>query len=151
MSQQSEEPVQFTEAGCEVRSKLASWRRQAVRRCGILLFFSVCALILVIVYRLTPVRPCATFSVDEDCRFVLFSPDSKSLLTSGKEEWSKKHGPLRVWDVEHGVEDYSKGWPDRPRITSWNIERGKEQVSIESYLWTLTLLIARVWRRAGMG
>ena len=99
---QPDTPVQST-----VRSKSASWRRWAARLWGPVVLFSLCAVIFGIVYRLTPVRPYATLGVDEDCRFVLFSPDSRTLVTAGKEDFHGKTGPLRVWDVERGTIRFS--------------------------------------------
>ena len=90
-----------------VRSKSASWRRWATRLCGPVVLLSVCTVIFAVVYWLTPVRPYATLDVDKDCGFILFSPDSKTLLTAGTEDSAKKHGPLRLWDVEQGIERLS--------------------------------------------
>ncbi len=56
---------------------------------------------------LTPIQPYATLPVDARCSLRLFSPDSALLVTAGKHELGCCLGPLRVWDVERGVEQVS--------------------------------------------
>jgi WD40 repeat protein len=56
---------------------------------------------------LTPVNPYATLKVDDDCRLLLFSPDSSMLVTSGKQFLAPHEGPISVWDVAGGFERFS--------------------------------------------
>jgi hypothetical protein len=58
---------------------------------------------------LTPVKPYATLKVDDDCRLLLFSPDSSMLVTSGKE----CEVPIHIWDVAGAFERFSLGETDQ--------------------------------------
>jgi WD40 repeat protein len=50
-----------------------------------------------------PARPRTTLRPRVDCRFLRFSPDSKSMVTAGDEGFYSS-GPLQVWDVDSGKE-----------------------------------------------
>lgn len=100
----SGKPAQPMESEVPTGSKHALWW-SAGGRCVMLgVLFAV---ILAGVGWLTPLRPYATLYVGDNCRVVLFSPDSSMLVTAGKESSGRTAGPLRVWDVVGGYERFA--------------------------------------------
>jgi WD40 repeat protein len=55
----------------------------------------------------TPIYPRTTLRLPAECHFMQFLPDGRSLITAGKGEHPWMGGPIRVWDVEQGVERFS--------------------------------------------
>lgn len=58
------------------------------------------------VWRLTPYTPRLVLPLNSDCDFMLFSPDGKSLVTANY-HFPDRIGPLRVWDMDRGVERFA--------------------------------------------
>jgi WD40 repeat protein len=94
-----EKPIQAE--GQAVDKKPAGWRRWALRlRLPMVLVLSF-AFILAVVYWIAPIRPFATWNINDHILYLYFSPDCKVLI--GRSDY----GPLHCWDVEKGLERFS--------------------------------------------
>ena len=62
---------------------------------------------------LTPVKPYAKLELKEASEFILFSPDSATILSANTQGFNKA-GPVRIWDVQSGAERFSvaENWND---------------------------------------
>ncbi len=55
----------------------------------------------------TPIEPYASLNLRDECGPLLFSPDGTMLVTSGKKDFGRSAGPLRVWDAVQGQERFA--------------------------------------------
>jgi WD40 repeat protein len=62
--------------------------------------------ILPAAYSYETIRPYAVLDIGNEGHFICFSPDGKSLITAGKDDFSTHAGPLRMWDLERGLERF---------------------------------------------
>lgn len=86
-------------------SSTSLWWRSYRRQCIMLvLLFSV---VFVATWWLTPIEPCATLELQTEFGAAIYSPDGTMLITSGKQDFGRTQGPLRVWDVRRGQERFS--------------------------------------------
>src|SRR5262249_11284789 len=91
--------------------------RPTVRRFryrGIVGLVFLFAMIFGVVYWATDIQPYASLGPGSEADFIHFSPDSRLLLTR-----NEKCGPMRLWDLEKGVELFSLpgDWAERLPIS----------------------------------
>lgn len=109
------------------------------------------ALVASIIWWLTPYTHRLVLPLGSDLGLMLFSPNGKTLVTARHHSFNRV-GPLRVWDVDQGVERFAVAhqWveietvlfsPDSKLVAAheregdlivWDVDSGKEQTKLQA-------------------